>query len=86
MSNLILSIPVLYLAVYWLGAFFIVYHLVKYGITSWPKKIATVFLAGSILLSLINFMLFAQIDWQKIFGSNKMTQNAPLQNNKINTK
>ena len=68
MSSLLIWVPLTYLCIYWLGAFFIVFHLVKYGITSWPKKIAGVFLAGSIVLSIINFMLFTQADWQRYFG------------------
>jgi hypothetical protein len=78
-----LSIPVIYLAVYWLGAFFIVYHLLKYGITSWPKKIVAVFLAGSIILSMLSFMLFTQIDFKKMFGSEStfIKENSVILNN-----
>ena len=70
MNNYLVLIPLVYLGIYWLGAFFIVYHLLKYGITDRPKKIVAVFLAGSIMLSILNFMLFNQINWQKIFNPN----------------
>jgi len=80
MNKVLISIPLIYLIIYWIGAFFIVYHLVKYGITSSPKKIAAIFLAGSIVLSILSFMLFMQINWQNIFTG--IQNNAP----KINTK
>ena len=76
MNNLFNSIIILFLALYWLGAFFIVYHLITYGITSWPKKISIVFITGSIVLSILSFMLFIQIDWQKIFGNQVFNQNS----------
>jgi hypothetical protein len=90
MNNLLLLIPTAYLTLYWIGSFFVVYHLIKYGITSWPKKIASVFLAGSIVLSILSFMLFTQINWQDTFPT-KMIQNdiqKTIQNNiqKSNTK
>jgi len=64
--------------IYWVGAFIIVYHLLKYGITNKPRRIATIFLAGSIVLSIISFMLYTQIDWQKIFPSEIMKQKTQL--------
>lgn len=75
MNNFLFLIPTFYLIIYGVGAFFIVYHLVKYGITSWPKKIAAVFLLGSLFLGIINFTMFMQIDWQKIFDSNFFEHN-----------
>lgn len=68
MSNFIILIPILYLLAYWVFAFFIVYHLIKYGVTAWPKRIAALFLAGSLFLSILNFMIFLQIDWNKIIS------------------
>jgi hypothetical protein len=78
MNKFLFLIPFVYLVIYWIGGFFVVYHLIKYGITSWPKKIAGVFLAGSIVLSLLSFMLFTQIDWQGFFA-NPFIQNNSLQ-------
>lgn len=80
MNNIYLLIPIIYLIIYWLGAFFIVYHLLKYGITSWPRKIVAIFLAGSIVLSILSFMLFTQINLQKLFGG-KILQNSSLLEN-----
>ena len=86
MNNFLVSIPIIYLAIYWIGAFFIVYHLIKYGTTSWPRKIVGVFLAGSIILTILNFMLFIQIDWMSIFGSVKSQTNIVQQVTGTNTK
>lgn len=67
MINYFQLIPTFILIIYWIGAFFLVYHLLKYGITNWPKRLATIFLLGSLFLSIISFMLFNQTDWQKTF-------------------
>jgi hypothetical protein len=86
MNNLPLVIPVIYLLIYWVGAFFIVYHLLKYGITYWPKRVAAVFLAGSIVLSVLSFMLFTQIDFQQLFdGKLLQSNNSFLENFKQKT-
>ncbi|MBP6974382.1 MAG: hypothetical protein KBB54_00375 [Candidatus Pacebacteria bacterium] len=46
---------------YWSGTFVILYHLLRFGIGSQPKKIAVVFLAGSLILSIITTLFFAQV-------------------------
>lgn len=51
---------------YWIGAFFILYHLIRFGVGSSPKKMAVFFLSGSLFLSLIAVLLFGQIDFTVI--------------------
>jgi hypothetical protein len=46
---------------YWTGTFVILYHLIRFGIGNQPKKIAIAFLAGSLLLSIITTLFFAQV-------------------------
>ena len=46
---------------YWIGAFFILYHLIRFGVGSSPKKMAVIFLAGSLFLSMVATLLFGQI-------------------------
>lgn len=46
---------------YWTGTFVILYHLIRFGIGNQPKKIAIIFLAGSLLLSIITTLFFAQV-------------------------
>ena len=48
---------------YWVGAFFILYHLIRFGVGSSPKKMSVIFLAGSLFLCLITILLFGQIDF-----------------------
>ncbi len=47
--------------VYWVGAFFILYHLIRFGVSGQPKIIALVFLTGSLILSIITSLFFAQV-------------------------
>ncbi|MDQ5912267.1 MAG: hypothetical protein QG568_482 [Patescibacteria group bacterium] len=47
--------------VYWTGTFVILYHLIRFGIGNQPKRIAIVFLAGSLILSIITTLFFAQV-------------------------
>ncbi|MBU3668769.1 MAG: hypothetical protein FGM57_02245 [Candidatus Taylorbacteria bacterium] len=46
---------------YWTGAFVLLYHLIRFGVGMQPKKIAIIFFAGSLALSLIATLFFAQI-------------------------
>lgn len=46
---------------YWSGTFVILYHLIRFGIGNQPKRIAVVFLAGSLILSVITTLFFAQV-------------------------
>ena len=47
--------------VYWTGTFVILYHLIRFGVGSQPKKIAAAFLTGSLILSIITTLFFAQV-------------------------
>ncbi len=46
---------------YWCGTFIIMYHLIRFGIGKQPKRIAVVFLSGSLILSIITTLFFAQV-------------------------
>ncbi len=46
--------------IYWTGAFFILYHLIRFGVGNQPKKIALLFLAGSLVLSIITTLFLYQ--------------------------
>ena len=46
---------------YWTGAFVIMYHLIRFGVGSQPKKIAIAFLAGSLFLSIVTTLFFARV-------------------------
>ena len=49
------------IAVYWSMAFTIIYHLIRFGVGTLPKRIALVFLGGCIVLSMTTILFFAQI-------------------------
>ena len=55
-----LVLYILGLGVYWIMAFFILYHLIRFGVSTKPKQLALVFLFGSIILSLITTVLFVR--------------------------
>jgi ABC-type multidrug transport system permease subunit len=70
MSNLYVYFGLAYavaMAIYWLGVFFILYHLIRFGVSTTPRKLAVVFLGGALVLSLLATILFTQIN----FGSLK---------------
>jgi hypothetical protein len=46
---------------YWVGAFVTLYHLIRFGVGNQPKTIAMVFLGGSLILSIIATLFFAQV-------------------------
>jgi ABC-type multidrug transport system permease subunit len=45
---------------YWTGSFVLLYHLIRFGVGSQPKKIALFFFIGSLVLSIITTLFFAQ--------------------------
>ncbi|MBI2003590.1 MAG: hypothetical protein HYS78_01285 [Parcubacteria group bacterium] len=71
MNELLINLPVLImLAVlvnYMVGAFFIVYHLAKFGLDIKTKVLTTVFLSGLAALLFLSFYFFFKIDWQEIY-------------------
>lgn len=67
-SNILNSIPFLGIAivflalVYWIPAFFLVYHLIRFGIGSRPKFLALIFLVGSVILFSMFIIGASQLD------------------------
>ena len=67
-ANILNSIPffgivIVFLAlVYWIPTFFVVYHLIRFGIGPRPKFIALVFLIGSVILFSLFIIGASQID------------------------
>jgi hypothetical protein len=48
---------------YWAQAFFIVYHLVRFGVGTKPKLVALIYFAGAILLYTVVSNGISQIDF-----------------------
>ncbi|MEI8061812.1 MAG: hypothetical protein WCG97_00750 [bacterium] len=49
------------MTIYWSFVFIVIYHLIRFGVGTLPKKIAVIFLAGGIMLSMITILFFAQM-------------------------
>lgn len=49
------------MAIYWTLTFTTLYHLIRFGVGTLPKKIAIVFLAGGLVLSIVTVLFFAQM-------------------------
>lgn len=48
--------------IYWGVTFIILYHLTRFGIGVQPKRLAAVFLFGSVVLSAASLILFIGVD------------------------
>ena len=59
----------LVLLVYWFVVFFIVYHLLRFGIGVKPKLVAFVFFIGSVVLVFPTLVFFQQVDFQEVVRS-----------------
>lgn len=51
--NLIAVLLVVILILYWINTFFILYHLIRFGIGTRPKQVALGFFAGSLGLFIL---------------------------------
>lgn len=51
-SNFPLILFLAAMLIYWIGAFVIIYHLIRFGVGSAPKAMAFVFFIGSVILGL----------------------------------
>ena len=58
--------------VYWIFIFVIFYHLTRFGIGTQPKKFATIFLVGSVILFFISTSFFMNIDTNLLKNKYKM--------------
>jgi hypothetical protein len=56
-----LFVLLLFLA-FWITTFFILYHLTRFGVGVFPKRLSALFLAGAALLSVAAFFSYAALD------------------------
>ncbi len=56
------------LAVYWTNAFFVIYHLTRFGVGPKPKILALVFFAGSFALFGVVAVLYSRTDLAGAFS------------------
>ena len=71
MNELLTNLPLLVFLIitvnYMVGAFFIVYHLTKFGLDSKTRILTIIFLSGSAVFVFLSFYFFFQIDWQELY-------------------
>lgn len=60
-SNLPLLVFLAAILVYWVGAFIVLYHLIRFGVGNQPKVTAFVFFAGSAVLMLFAFVYYLNL-------------------------
>ena len=56
------------LGFYWISAFFVLYHLIRFGIGTMPKRLSFLFLLGSIVLSFVVTLLFINLNFEAILN------------------
>ena len=61
MQNIPEIIAILAVLIYLVGAFIIIYHLIRFGVGNAPKAVALVFFSGSIILVLLAATFFLNI-------------------------
>jgi len=47
---------------YWLFTFTVVYHLIRFGIGTAPKRLASIYLFGSVAFFCVVFLFFASVN------------------------
>ncbi|OGN00308.1 MAG: hypothetical protein A2736_00865 [Candidatus Yanofskybacteria bacterium RIFCSPHIGHO2_01_FULL_41_27] len=64
-------LPILFIFIfcfYWIYSFFIVYHLVRFGIGTKPKFIAFIFMMGSLLLFTAFVYAAVSTNWEDLLS------------------
>lgn len=65
----IVTLALLFFAgLFWLLAFFILYHLTRFGVGTFPKRLAALFLGGAVILSCVVFLSYASLDLDKLLA------------------
>ena len=52
--------------VFWLGIFINLYHLIRFGIGTQPKKISIIFFTGSMIVFGLTVIMFATLDFDAL--------------------
>lgn len=59
--QIIITAAVLFLMGYWTGIFLLLYHLIRFGIGTHPRRIAFLMIIVSLLLTILSVMLLFTI-------------------------
>ncbi len=63
---ILIILAIISLFLYWIFNFIILYHLTRFGIGTLPKRIAAIFLLGSVALFSVSVILFASLDMNNL--------------------
>ena len=62
-----LAVFIIILAVYSWYTFSIIYHLIRFGVGTNPKKLALIFFVGSFILFSLTVISYLRITWGAVF-------------------
>ena len=62
LSDILNLAVVLTFFIFWLTAFFIIYHLARFGIGLLPKRLAALFLVGAIVLFSTTLLFYSPVN------------------------
>lgn len=48
--------------IYWGAVFVIIYHLTRFGVGTLPKRLAAIFLLGSVIISTVAIITYTSVD------------------------
>ena len=65
LKNVPLAVFIFVVINFLIGALFIIYHLLKFGLDYKTRVLTVVFLTGSVILILLNFYFFFKVDWSR---------------------
>lgn len=71
--DIFLIVAILASFIFWLQSFFILYHLIRFGIGTRPKQLALIFFGGSLGLFFLTTVAYFFIDTSKIEKLNQIT-------------
>lgn len=69
---------ILFSLFFWSFCFIIFYHLIRFGVGTQPKKLAAIFLIGSVVLYCITIILFISIDMNSLRNNFRQIQTNTL--------
>lgn len=69
LSYIPLVVIVILLLIYWIFAFIILYHLIRFGVGSMPKLSALIYFIGSLVLFFVVVIAYARVNATGLFDA-----------------
>ena len=61
LSKSIIIFTTLFLTGYWVGIFLLSYHLIRFGIGTYPRRMAFIMILGSVFLTILSVLLLTTL-------------------------